>query len=93
MFSFCSNARNCWGCRGDGPKPQFRPRLLARLDAGGDQDLQRLRLLERIDRVVADRDEFEAGLVHADANHVVERVLDPRLERNQPLLRRLVREY
>jgi hypothetical protein len=28
--------------------------------AGADQDLQRLCLLERIDRVVADPDEFEA---------------------------------
>jgi hypothetical protein len=44
------------------PEPQLRPRLLARLDAGVDQDLQRLRLLERIDGVVADPNEFEAGL-------------------------------
>ena len=40
-------------------------RLLARLDAGADQDLQRLRLLERIDRVVADPHELEPRLVHA----------------------------
>ncbi len=35
-------------------QPQIRPRLFARLDAGGDENIQRLRLLQRIDRVVAD---------------------------------------
>jgi hypothetical protein len=43
-------------------KAQIGPRLLARLDARADQDLQRLRLFERIDRVVADPHKFEAGL-------------------------------
>jgi hypothetical protein len=57
-------------------KAQIGARLLARLDAGADQDLQGLRLFERIDRVVADPHEFEARLVHALADHVVERVLD-----------------
>jgi hypothetical protein len=35
-----------------GPSPRSAS-LLARLDAGADQNLQRLRLLQRIDRVVA----------------------------------------
>jgi hypothetical protein len=65
-------------------------RLLGRLDAGAHQNLQRLRLLERIDRVVADPYGFEARLVHADANHVIERALHPRFQRNQPLLGRLL---
>ncbi|MGD0565595.1 MAG: hypothetical protein ABSA66_21245, partial [Roseiarcus sp.] len=47
-------------------QPQVGARLLARLDAGGDEDVQRLRLLQRIDRVVADPNEFEIGLVQVD---------------------------
>jgi hypothetical protein len=43
-----------------GPGPRAPPRGL---DPGGDQNVERLRLLERIDRVVADPDEFEARLV------------------------------
>jgi len=35
-------------------QPQFGARLLARFDAGRDEDLQRLSLLKRVDRVVAD---------------------------------------
>jgi hypothetical protein len=42
--------------------------------------LQRPRLLQRIDYVVADPHEFER-LVHAHPDHMVERVLDPSLER------------
>ena len=76
--------------RGRRRKPQIRPRLLARLDARADQDLQRLRLLERIDGVVADPYEFEAGLVHALTDHMVERVLDPRFQRHEAFLRRLL---
>jgi hypothetical protein len=51
-------------------KAQVRPRLLARLDAGADQDLQRLCLLERIDRVVADPDEFEARVLSNKSGYV-----------------------
>jgi hypothetical protein len=72
------------------PQSQIRARFLARLDARADQDLQRLRLLQRIDRVVADPDEFEPPLVHALPDHMVERVLHPGLERRQPFLRRLL---
>ena len=71
-------------------KPQIRSRLLAGLDARADQDPQRLRLLERIDRVIADPDEFERRLAHALLDHMVERILHPRFERNQPFLRRLL---
>jgi hypothetical protein len=35
--------------------------------------------LQRVDGVVTDPDELEAGLVHANLDHVVERVLDPGL--------------
>jgi hypothetical protein len=35
-------------------KPEVGARLLARLDAGADQDLQRLRMFERVNRIVAD---------------------------------------
>ena len=52
--------------------------------------MQRLRLLERVNRVVADPDELEPGFVHAFLDHMVERVLHPGLERNQPFLRRLL---
>ena len=51
---------------------------------------QRLRLLERIDRVVADPDEFEAGLGHVVLDHKIERALHPGLERHEPFLRRLL---
>src|SRR5208337_5239464 len=71
------------------PQPQLRPRLLARLDAGRDEDLQRLSLLQRVDCVVADPDELRAGLAHADLNNLVERALHPGLERHEALLRRL----
>jgi hypothetical protein len=36
------------------PEPQLRPRLLARLDARGHEDIERLGLLRRVDRLVAD---------------------------------------
>jgi hypothetical protein len=65
-------------------EPQIRPCLFARLDARAHENLQRLRLLERIDRVVADPHEFEAGLVHADVDHVVEGVLSQRLSGTRP---------
>jgi hypothetical protein len=58
--------------------------FLARLDAGADENVQRLRLLERIDRVVGTPDEFGAGLVHAVLDHKIECALDPRLQRRQP---------
>ncbi|HEY1944117.1 MAG TPA: hypothetical protein VGH40_18545, partial [Roseiarcus sp.] len=48
-----------------------------RVDAGGDQDVERLRLLQRVDSVVADPDEFEVGRVEIDMDHLVERALDP----------------
>ncbi len=57
------------------PKPQVGPGFVARLDAGRHQDVGRLRLLQRVDGVVADPDEFEAGLVHADPDHMIERHL------------------
>jgi hypothetical protein len=71
-------------------QPQIRARLLAGLDARADQDLQRLRLLERVDRVVADPHEFEPRLVHAFVDYVVERVLHPRFQWHEPFLRRLL---
>ena len=51
--------------------------------------LQRLGLLQRVDRVVADPDEFEIRLAHADLDHPVERALDPGLQRHEAFLRRL----
>ena len=79
--------RCCSRCRSEA---QVRARLLARIDAGRDQDVERLRLFQRIDRVVADPHKLEPGLVHALPDHMVERVLDPRLERHKPFLRRLL---
>ncbi|MFZ1962187.1 MAG: hypothetical protein WAU78_01730, partial [Roseiarcus sp.] len=35
-------------------EPQVGARLLARLDSRADENVQRLRLLQRVDRVVAD---------------------------------------
>jgi hypothetical protein len=79
--------RCCSRCRSEA---QVRARLLARIDAGRDQDVERLRLLQRIDRVVADPHKLEPGLVHVLLDHVVEGVLHPRLERHEPFLRRLL---
>jgi hypothetical protein len=70
-------------------QPQIRPCLLARLDPRADQYLQCLRLLQRIDRVVADPDELEVGLFQMDLDDLVERGLDPRFQRHEPFLRRL----
>ena len=86
----CSVCQALRGCAAVRREPEVRAGLLARLDARADQDLERLRLFERIDRVVADPDELERRLVHALADHMVERVLHPRLQRHQPLLRRLL---
>ena len=49
MFVFCSLVGLAGGARGRRPRPQpeFRPRLLARFDAGGDENLQRPALLQR----------------------------------------------
>ena len=68
-------------------QPQVRPRLLARLDAGGDQNVQRLRLLQRIDRVVADPDEFEIGRGDIDLCNIETRILDSRAQRRRPFQR------
>src|ERR1700733_8210620 len=73
-----------------GPKPRSARASSRVFDPRADQDLQRLRLLQRIDRVVADPHKLEPGLVHALPDHMVERVLDPRLERHNPFLRRLL---
>src|ERR1700733_1344602 len=73
-----------------GPKPRSARASSRVFDPRADQDLQRLRLLQRIDRVVADPHKLEPGLVHALPDHMVERVLDPRLERHKPFLRRLL---
>jgi hypothetical protein len=62
------------------PEPQLGPRLVARLDAGRDKDVERLGLLQRIDGVVADPGELEVKLVHRDLDQVIERVLDPVVE-------------
>ena len=70
-------------------QPQLRPRLVARLHAGVDQDRNRLRLLQRIDRVVADPGEFEIGRLETNLHHPVERALHPGLQRHEPFLRRL----
>jgi hypothetical protein len=52
----------------------------------GHQNLRRLPLLQRIDRVVADPDELEARLFQIDLHDGIERAFDPGLQRREPLL-------
>ena len=71
-------------------QPQIRSRLLARLDAGVDEDAERLRLLQQIDGVVADPGEFEIGRVKMIGEHAVEHAFHPGLQRRQAFLQRLL---
>ena len=71
------------------PEPQFRPRLGDSLDASPEQDRDRLRLFERINRIVADPEELQIRFAEAEPDHPVERRLHPRFQRHQPFRRRL----
>src|ERR1700722_8752766 len=76
-WRICGRTRICEGRRlhARRPEAEIRPRLLARLDPSAHENVERLRLFERIDRVVADPHKLEPGLVHALTDHIVERAL------------------
>jgi hypothetical protein len=57
---------------------------------GRGENFERLRLLERVDERRRQPRRTRGRLGHALLDHVVERVLHPGFQRNQPLLRRLL---